>query len=415
MPLMQVNNLTKIFGSRPARALELFHQGMNRAQILKRTGQTLGVANVSFKVERGEILVIMGLSGSGKSTLVRCLNRLIEPTEGSVLIDGEDVTRMSGRALRHLRRHKIGMVFQQFALFPHRTVAENAAYGLEVMRKSASQRRETALRVLEMVGLKGWEDHYPTSLSGGMQQRVGLARALALDPEIILMDEALSALDPLIRKDMQNEIIDLQRKLDKTVIFITHDLDEAINIGDRIVLMKDGYVVQQGTAEQILTNPATEYVERFVEDVNMSQVLTAQSIMRPARDVAHESDGPRTALRKMRGSGLSSMFVVNAHGALKGIVRAQKASELIDNEKSGEAAPSSLIDTTVKTVSPDTPLQNLVPMMAENREPIAVVDDTRKLLGVIVVGTLLGGLAEGTGTAKSEPESDELNTAPAAG
>lgn len=401
MPLMQVENLTKIFGSRPNHALKLLGQGMNRGQILKRTGQTLGIADVNFTVERGEILVVMGLSGSGKSTLVRCLNRLIEPTAGTVIVDGENVTKMSARQLRHLRRHKMGMVFQQFALFPHRTVAENAAYGLEVMHEPFGKRRETALRVLEMVGLKGWEDHYPTALSGGMQQRVGLARALALDPEIILMDEALSALDPLIRKDMQNEIIDLQRKLKKTVVFITHDLDEAINIGDRIVLMKDGYVVQQGTAEQILTNPATEYVERFVEDVDISQVLSARSIMRPAHDVAHESDGPRTALRKMRGSGLSTMFAVDSHGVLKGIVRAQKASDMVDRQPDTPGAEG-LIDSAVKTASPDTPLHELVPLMAKDREPIAVIDGERKLLGVIVVGALLAGLAEGAGTGGGE-------------
>lgn len=400
MPLMEVKNLTKIFGSHPAGAMELFRQGQNRAQILKQTGHTLGVANVNFEVSRGEILVIMGLSGSGKSTLVRCLNRLIEPTQGSVRIDDQDIVPLGRRKLRSIRRHKIGMVFQKFALFPHRTVAENAAYGLEVTRVSAAKRRKAALDVLEMVGLEKWADRLPGDLSGGMQQRVGLARALALDPDIILMDEALSALDPLIRKDMQNQIVDLQRKLDKTIIFITHDLDEAINIGDRIVLMKDGFVVQQGTAEQILTNPATKYVERFVEDVDMSQVLTARSIMRPAHDVAHLADGPRTVLRKIRSAGTSSIFAVDNHGHLRGIVHAQTASDLV--QRGGEDRPpesnktnTSLVDENIKTATPDTTLQDLVPLMADNRQPIAIVDQNQKLLGVIVIGALLAGLAEG--------------------
>lgn len=392
MAILQAEHITKIFGPDPRRALSQVREGATREQIQKKFGLTIGVADVSFEVEKGEILVIMGLSGSGKSTLVRCINRLITPTDGKLYIDGEDVTSMDSRELRDLRRRKLGMVFQRFALFPHRSVVANAEYGLEVMGVSRSKRRDKAMEALELVGLKGWEERSPDELSGGMQQRVGLARALAVDPEIILMDEALSALDPLIRKDMQNELIALQRKLHKTILFITHDLDEAINLGDRIVLMKDGRVVQTGTAEEILTNPASRYVERFVEDVDFSKVLTAESVMKPVHNVVHEGDGPRVALRKMRDSGVSSLFVVNSDGALKGLARAERMSELIDEEDS--ARRRDYVEQA-RSVTVDTPLQEVIPMMAERRDVVAVVDDRQRLRGVMVVGALLAGLAEG--------------------
>jgi glycine betaine/proline transport system ATP-binding protein len=394
MSLLRVENLTKVFGPRPRRGLALFDQGLSRDQIRKKTGLTLGIADVSFEVQKGEIMVIMGLSGSGKSTLVRCINRLIEPTRGRITIDGEDVVAMNRDELLNLRRHRVSMVFQGFALFPHRTVVDNASYGLEVMGVARKKRRDKAYETLELVGLKGWEEHRPVELSGGMQQRVGLARALAVDPEIILMDEALSALDPLIRKDMQNELIDLQRKVAATIIFITHDLDEAINLGDHIVLMKDGLVVQKGTAEQILTNPASRYVERFVEDVDMSTVMTAESVMRKARDVAHDQDGPQTVLRKMRDAGLSEMFVVDSHNVLKGMVRAERVAERA-RQSGGDGA---WFDAQIKTAAPDTTLQDLLPMMTDNRDPIAIIDDKRRLRGVVVIGALLSGLVEGAAT-----------------
>lgn len=392
MSIVEVKDLTKIFGSDPEKALDLVKAGESRQKIQEKTGQTVGIAEVDFSVKRGEILVVMGLSGSGKSTLVRCLNRLIEPTAGSIMVDGQEVVGMSHENLLQLRRHRMGMVFQHFALFPHRTIIENAEYGLEVMGVDLAARREKAGKALTLVGLDGWEASYPNELSGGMQQRVGLARALAVDPEIVLMDEALSALDPLIRKDMQNELIDLQRKLEKTIIFITHDLDEAINIGDRIILMKDGRVVQQGTAEQILTNPASEYVERFVEDVDKSKVLTAQYVMRKIHDVAHGGDGPRTMLRKMKDAGLSTMFVVDAHKNILGLVRAETAAKILkENPDSREG----LIEPEIRMVSLDTPINEMLPLMADSRDPVAVVDDDKKLRGVVVVGNLLAGLAEG--------------------
>ena len=390
MALLRVENLTKIFGPHPRSALPLVKQGLTREQVREKSGQTVGIADVSFEVQKGEILVVMGLSGSGKSTVVRCVNRLIEPTSGKIYIHDDEVTSMSRKQLLYLRRHKLGMVFQNFALLPHRTVLQNAEYGLEVMGIDPKQRAEKAQTALDMVGLNGWENEYTRQLSGGMQQRVGLARALAVDPEIILMDEALSALDPLIRTDMQNELIDLQRKLGKTILFITHDLSEAVNMGDRIVLMKDGKIVQIGTAEEILIHPASRYVERFVEELEKSKVLRAETIMKPIHEVAHTGDGPRVVLHKMKQTGVSTLFVVDSHGKLCGIVRAEKASERVKQDKN---EPDDLFETNVKTVSVDTSVQDVLAMMVKNREPVAVVDEHKVLKGVIVIGTLLAALA----------------------
>ncbi|HBQ25807.1 MAG TPA: glycine/betaine ABC transporter ATP-binding protein, partial [Syntrophomonas sp.] len=250
---------------------------------------------------------IMGLSGSGKSTLLRCLNGLINATAGKIIIDGQELTGMSSRQLEELRRKKMGMVFQRFALLPHRTVLGNVGYGLEVQGIARDKRDQQALQAIEMVGLKGWEDSYPANLSGGMQQRVGIARALATDPDILLMDEPFSALDPLIRQEMQDELLEIQNKLQKTIVFITHDLDEALKIGERIALMKDGKIVQMGQPEDILLSPATEYVARFVENVNYSRALTASSVMVKARNVVHPKDGPMTALHIMEKFGMSSL------------------------------------------------------------------------------------------------------------
>lgn len=394
MSLIRVENLNKIFGSHPRSALPLVEQGLTRAEVREKTGQTIGIANVNFEVNKGEILVVMGLSGSGKSTLVRCVNRLIEPTSGKIYIDDEDITTVHRKKLLDIRRHKIGMVFQNFALLPNRTVLENACYGLEIMGEDLQSRKQKAMSALELVGLKGWEEQYTHELSGGMQQRVGLARALAVDPEIILMDEALSALDPLIRTDMQNELIDLQRKLGKTMLFITHDLTEAVNMGDRIILMKDGVIVQVGTAEDILTNPSSGYVERFVEELEKSKVLRAETVMKPIHEVAHESDGPRTVLYKMKQAGVSTLFVADSHGKLKGLVRAEKASEAVNK---GEKDPKSIIDKNVKTAHLDTNLQHILAKMVENREPVAVTDHQNTLKGVIVIGTLLAAISENPG------------------
>ncbi|TYQ16141.1 UNVERIFIED_CONTAM: glycine betaine/proline transport system ATP-binding protein [Acetivibrio alkalicellulosi] len=391
MVKIKVENLVKIFGDNYKKAKEMFDKGIPKEEILKKTGHTVGVGGVSFKVYEGETLVVMGLSGSGKSTLLRLINRLIEPTSGRIYVDGDDITGMSQKSLLNLRRKKFGMVFQKFAIFPHRTVIQNVEYGLEIQGILPEQRRKKSEEALELVGLKEWGDKYPKHLSGGMQQRVGLARALAIDPDILLMDEAFSALDPLIRREMQDELIDIQSRMKKTIIFITHDLDEAIKLGDRIILMKDGVVVQEGTSEEILTNPSDEYVEKFIEHVDMSKVLTAQAIMKSAETVGFLKDGPRTILRKIQEAGISSIFVVDNQHKIQGIVEAEDAASII---KKGEKDIKSIISRNIKTISPEMPLNDLLPMMVDTKYPVAVVNDEKRLLGVIVRGSIIAGLAK---------------------
>jgi len=397
MPKIRVKNLTKIFGSNPGKGLELLHKGKSKEDIYKQTRQSVGIANVSFDVEEGEIVVVMGLSGSGKSTLVRCINRLIESTEGEVILDGQNLGELSSKQLHQVRLSKLGMVFQNFALFPHRTVLQNAEYGLEIQGMSATERQKKARKSLDRVGLKGWEDAYPKQLSGGMQQRVGLARALALDPDILLMDEAFSALDPLIRRDMQDELLALQEEMQKTIVFISHDLDEALKLGDRIVLMKGGKVVQIGTPEDILTNPANEYVERFVEDVDIAKVLTAESVMKKSEAVAHlRNDGPHAALRKMKLNAISSLFVVDKERHLVGIVSAEDTAGLV---KQGSKDLTPAIRTDIVTVTVDSPATDLFELLKDLPYPLAVVDENKKLKGVIIKGLLLAAIAERGGQA----------------
>ncbi|MGN7469611.1 quaternary amine ABC transporter ATP-binding protein [Brevibacillus sp. SAFN-007a] len=388
MPKIKVENLTKIFGRQPQRALPLVKKGKTKQEIAKETGLTLGVNQASFEVHAGEIFVIMGLSGSGKSTLVRLLNRLIEPTEGRILIDGTDIVSMNTEQLQEVRRKKLGMVFQKFALFPHRTVLENAAYGLEIQGIPKAEREAKAKASLELVGLAGWEASYPDQLSGGMQQRVGLARALANEPDVLLMDEAFSALDPLIRKDMQDELLELQSTMQKTIIFITHDLDEALKIGDRIALMKDGAIVQIGTPEEIMTNPANEYVERFVEDVDRSKVLSAENVMKRAETITLDK-GPRVALQMMRDRGVSSLYVVDKKKTLLGVLTADAVSEAKAQGKSLEG----VLRTEVPKVGPQTLLHELFDLVAFSDIPVAVTGEQDRLLGVLVKGAVLGGLA----------------------
>jgi glycine betaine/proline transport system ATP-binding protein len=396
MPVIEVKGLSKVFGKNVKDSLKLLDEGKTKEEILQVTGDTVGVNRASFEVNQGEIFVIMGLSGSGKSTLIRLINRLIEPTEGSVMIDGEDLAQMDKNDLRRVRREKLSMVFQNFGLFPFRTILENAEYGLEVQGIPKEERAKKAKEALEMVGLGNYVDQYPNQLSGGMQQRVGLARALANDPEVLLMDEAFSALDPLIRKDMQDELLELQDSMHKTIIFITHDLDEALRIGDRIALMKDGSIVQVGTPEEILTNPANEYVERFVEDVDRSKVLTAAHIMHRPETVNIEKHGPRVALERMREEGLSSIYVVDGHRNLKGYVTADDAS---DARKKDIKDLNEILRTDVPKVPLDKPMQEIIEIIYDTPVPIAVVDG-EKLKGIIIRGSFLAALA-GEGEVKS--------------
>lgn len=387
---IQVRGLSKVFGKHPKKALELRNQGMKRPEILEQTGQTLGLSNITFDVYEGELLVIMGLSGSGKSTLIRCLNRLIETTEGDIIIDGENIPKLNEKALLECRRRHFSMVFQNFALFPHRTVQQNAEFGLEIRGIDKAERYKIAHTALKQVGLEGWETAYPNQLSGGMQQRVGLARALANDATVLLMDEAFSALDPLIRKDMQQELLQLQSKMQKTTVFITHDLDEALNIGDRIVLLKDGEVVQIGTPEEILTQPADDYVRRFIEGVDRARILTAESAMRPLRSTARDSDGPRTALHRMRDHSIDSIYVTDRDRRLIGLLEADAASQAIAE---GASTITPYLTQDFRKVPPDEPLQNLFAMFSEKSYPIAVLDEQQRLLGVVVKGAVLDELA----------------------
>ncbi|EOX3960065.1 glycine betaine/L-proline ABC transporter ATP-binding protein [Vibrio alginolyticus] len=280
-PLIEISGLYKIFGTRPNSVIERVKLGHSKEQVLAETGHTVGLKDINLQIQKGEIFVIMGLSGSGKSTMIRHFNRLIDPTMGQILVEGVDVMQLSNKELEQFRRHKMSMVFQRFGLLPHRTVIDNIAYGLEVQGMSKEARLEKASEWLETVGLTGYEHQYPAQLSGGQQQRVGLARALATDAEILLMDEAFSALDPLIRSEMQDQLVELQQKLHKTIIFITHDLDEALRLGDRIAILKDGELVQQGSPDEILLHPADEYVEAFVKDVNRARALTVETLMQP--------------------------------------------------------------------------------------------------------------------------------------
>lgn len=394
MPIIEVKHVTKIFGSDPKRALALLKEGRSKEQIYRETKQTVGVNKVSLAIEAGEVFVIMGLSGSGKSTLVRLFNRLIEPTSGEVLIQGENLVDMKPEQLREVRRKRMGMVFQKFALFPHRTVAENVEYGLEVQGIGRAERRAKALEALELVGLKGWENSYPDQLSGGMQQRVGLARGLASDPDVLLMDEAFSALDPLIRKDMQDELLELQARVKKTIIFITHDLDEALRIGDRIALMRDGSVVQVGTPEEILINPANKYVERFVEDVDLSKVLTAAHVMKRPETISLER-GPRVALQFMRDKGISNLYAVDKTRRLLGVITAEDASLAV---KEGKGLADILI-REVPTVPKEALLNELFDLVGTARIPVAVTEPDGRLAGILIRGALLGALA---GHAKGE-------------
>ncbi|MGQ9010434.1 glycine/proline betaine ABC transporter ATP-binding protein OpuAA [Bacillus stercoris] len=408
---IKVEKVSKIFGKQTKKAVQLLANGKSKKEILKATGSTVGVNQADFEVYDGEIFVIMGLSGSGKSTLVRMLNRLIEPTAGSIYIDGDMITNMSKDQLREVRRKKISMVFQKFALFPHRTILENTEYGLELQGVDKQERQQKALESLKLVGLEGFEHQYPDQLSGGMQQRVGLARALTNDPDILLMDEAFSALDPLIRKDMQDELLDLHDNVGKTIIFITHDLDEALRIGDRIVLMKDGNIVQIGTPEEILMNPSNEYVEKFVEDVDLSKVLTAGHIMKRAETVRIDK-GPRVALTLMKNLGISSIYAVDKQKKLLGVIYASDAKKAAESDLSLQ----DILNTEFTTVPENTYLTEIFDVVSDANIPIAVVDEKQRMKGIVVRGALIGALAgnneyinaEGTDEQTQDPSAQEV-------
>ncbi|MBW3522705.1 glycine betaine/L-proline ABC transporter ATP-binding protein [Chryseobacterium sp. NKUCC03_KSP] len=384
---LKVEDLTIIFGKNKEKALELLDKGFSKKEILEKTGCTVGINKASFEIYEGEFFVIMGLSGSGKSTLLRCLNRLNEPTAGKVYINNDNITDKNNKDLLEVRRTEMSMVFQKFGLLPHHTVLSNAAFGLEIRGESKTIREEKAQKALDIVGLNGFENQLPSQLSGGMQQRVGLARALANDPEVLLMDEAFSALDPLIKSEMQDQLLELQETLQKTIVFITHDLDEAIKIGDRIVIMKDGVIEQIGTAEDILTDPASDYVKAFVEKVDRKTIITAKSLMFDKPTVVRfRKDGPEGALRKMRTTGLETLPVVDLQNKFLGFVT---LSDIVQIAKKKEPTVESVINSNVPSVYQEATVEEMLPLISGSKSAIAVVDETNKFLGLVTQLSLI--------------------------
>lgn len=389
MSVITVEDVLKVFGRRASQALEQVERGLASAQIRAETGCTVALRDVGFEVEPGEFFVLMGLSGSGKSTLLRCLNGLIRPTRGSVRVQDFEVATAPPDELLRMRREQVTMVFQHFALLPHRTVAENAALGLEMRGVPRARRIESATEVLNMVGLQDWARSRPDELSGGMKQRVGLARALATGAPILLMDEPFSALDPLIRRDMQDELLRLQQTLQRTIVFVTHDLGEALKLGDRIAVMRGGEIVQIGTAEGILSQPADDYVAAFTQDVDRSRVFTARSVMRPVNAVPL-SGGPRLAIRKMKELGLSTVFVTRRGGALAGMVSVDAALTALNR---GDTTLESCVDRDVAVARADDSLLEVARLCADRRAPAAVLSEDGRLLGIITRIDLLSALS----------------------
>ena len=390
-PVLQVTGLTKVFGTREAEALRLASEGLGRDEIQRRTGATLAVHDVSFSVERGELFVIMGLSGSGKSTLVRLLNRLIEPSAGTVEVDGKDLRGLDDVALRQVRNEKMSMVFQHFALLPHRSVRENAAYALKIRGVGAAEQRERADWALQTVGLLERAEARPDELSGGMRQRVGLARALAADSEVLLMDEPFSALDPLIRRDMQDLLERLQSELHKTIVFITHDLNEAMRLGDRILMLKDGRTVQLGTGPEIISAPADEYVADFTSDVDRTRVLTAGDLMREPRMTAHLGDHAADVLRALGAAEANGVYVLDDDDRVVGVARDDLLARALQEGRTSLDHRSVVADHA--STAADRPVVEFVHLLGRHPVPLGVVDDDGRLLGVVPRAAVLDALS----------------------
>jgi len=398
MNAIVAHNTYKVFGKRPERGVARLRDGATRED-LRKDGLTAAVIDASFEVREGEIFVVMGLSGSGKSTLIRMVNGLWEPTAGELRVYGDDVVKMDHKQLRRMRREKVSMVFQHFALFPHRTVGENAAYGLHIQGIHKDESARKAKEALRLVGLKGWEDSLPGQLSGGMRQRVGLARALAAGTDIMLMDEAFSALDPLIKREMQDQLVELQHKLGKTILFITHDLNEAMRLGDRIAMMRDGRIVQIGTAEQILNDPANDYVAQFVQDVDRTRVLTAGAAMTPPVALVGSGQGPRAVHKLMREHQTARLFVVNREKKLCGAVDEEAVVAAV---RDGEQTLNGIVDDQVVSVPEHAHLCDLLGLSADTPKALAVVDDENRVVGVLARVTLLQALGQNRATHDGE-------------
>ena len=401
MTKIEIKNLSILFGSEKNRAKKMILKGKSKQEILKETGCTVAVRNANLEIEEGEMFVIMGLSGSGKSTLLRCINRLNEPTMGEIRVNGIDITRSSDKELLQIRRKELAMVFQHFGLLPHRTVLSNVSFGLELQGVPKEEREKKAQESIELVGLKGYENQRVDELSGGMQQRVGLARALANNPEVLLMDEAFSALDPLIREQMQDELLLLQEKMKRTIVFITHDLDEAIKLGDRIAIMKDGEVVQVGTPEEILTDPANAYVTRFTESVDRGRLVTASSIMLKQPIVVRiKRDGPEAIFRKMRERRLYALPVIGNDDQFIGEIQYKDVLKL---RKEGSKDVSSIVQTEVPSVLENTTVEDMLPLLPKVRQALPVVNEENRLVGVVSPSAIIIEM-----TGKDQKEIEEI-------
>ncbi len=384
MNKIEIKNLYKVFGDSPAKAITLLKDGHDKNHILDKTGMNVGVNNANLSIKEGEIFVIMGLSGSGKSTLVRMINRLIEPTEGQVLIDNKDITAMGRDELVNFRLKNMSMVFQSFALMPHLTVLDNAAFGLELANVDKRKRRARAMEALSQVGLEGLEGQYPNQLSGGMQQRVGLARGLAVDPDIILMDEAFSALDPLIRSGMQDELLKLQAKSRRTIVFISHDLDEALKIGDRIAIMEGGRIVQVGTPEDILQNPADDYVRAFFKGVDPTNVISARDIVRNSQVtvLGSKAGGIRSTHELLSSKDRDYAYILDSNNKYLGVVSVETLQKAIDKDVKDIQINTCFIPEARK-VNVDDCMQEILPEVASRAWPIPVVDNNNLYQGVV--------------------------------
>ena len=394
-PILEVRHLYKIFAPLDFRgekkmAYKLLELGATRQDVLEATGMTAAVTDVSFRVGKGEIFVLIGLSGSGKSTLVRCLNMLHRPSRGEVLIDGEDITAYDEVKLQKLRRTKISMVFQNGGLLAHRDVMGNVGYGLEIRGVKKEEREAKALEMIRMVGLEGHERESLDSLSGGMRQRVGIARALASDPDILLMDEAFSALDPLVKNDLQFELLRIQEQTGKTIIFITHDINEAFKLGSRVGILRDGRMSQLDTPEKMLSAPANDYVRRFIDSVDTTKVLTVKHIMTVPGSVIKKTDGANVALNSMRASGVSSAYVVSDYMHFDGIITLEGALSVRDGKKTFEEA---IIREVPFVRNLDAPVSSIVPLAAKTQYPLAVVDEHDVFRGIVTKASVLSSLS----------------------
>ena len=386
--VIEVQHVSKLYGLNKAEAAHMMSEGSDKKEVREKTGVSVALWDINLKIPRGQIFVIIGLSGSGKSTLVRCFNQLNRPTSGKVLFDGKDLAALSKKELREFRRNKISMVFQSFGLMSHRDVLGKVAYGLEVKGISRAEREKKAMEVIEMVGLNGWEHQSCASLSGGMRQRVGIARALANDPEVLLMDEPFSALDPLVRQDMQFELLQIQRKLRKTVIFITHDIDEAFKLGDTVAIMRDGKLVQVDTPEHMSTHPADEYVEAFINNADKSKVLSVQNVMIVPKALVRLEDSPEHAIRVMYKNELSTVYVVDSELRLAGILTIGDAI----NARKAQVPIEHVLITDVPVVDPDAMVADIMTMAAEARYPMAAVGKDGQLKGIVTKAKVLSSL-----------------------